>query len=168
MADDKYIKIGPVADSVPFDNENDPDCGLTGVTVQEVIEELCKTGGKGVSPGFTWGRSGNLPPGTWLLNDTVPSNVVGRRVSFNDVFLEEVSVANQKVTTFKIEIYEHDGTIFTLLHTLSITVAARGGESTGLNIPVTTGKELAVRVADSSPNAPKNADVTVQLKGTTA
>lgn len=41
MSNDAYIKIGPVADSVPFDNENEPNCALTGETTQEVIEELC-------------------------------------------------------------------------------------------------------------------------------
>lgn len=34
----KYIKIGPVADSIPFDDENCP----IGETVQEAIETLCK------------------------------------------------------------------------------------------------------------------------------
>lgn len=37
----KYIRIGPHAFTVPFDNENDPDCNFTAETVQEAIEELC-------------------------------------------------------------------------------------------------------------------------------
>lgn len=35
----KYIKTGPIADSVPFDNDN--DCNLSADTVQEAIEEVC-------------------------------------------------------------------------------------------------------------------------------
>lgn len=37
----KYIRMGPVADSVPFDNENNPNCKLTSDTVQEALEALC-------------------------------------------------------------------------------------------------------------------------------
>ena len=34
----EYIKKGPVADSVPYDNE---DCDLKAETTQEAIDELC-------------------------------------------------------------------------------------------------------------------------------
>lgn len=37
----KYIHMGPTADSVPYDNENDPNCILNADTVQEAIDELC-------------------------------------------------------------------------------------------------------------------------------
>lgn len=37
----KYVSMGPVASSVPYDNESDPDCKLTSETVEEALNELC-------------------------------------------------------------------------------------------------------------------------------
>ena len=42
------------------------------------------------SPGFTYGRSGNLPSSTWLLNDTVPCNQSGRVNYLNNCFIKKM------------------------------------------------------------------------------
>ena len=41
-----------------------------------IIEELIRQrAGTSASPGFTWGRSGNSPDGTYLLHQGVPCNI---------------------------------------------------------------------------------------------
>jgi len=37
----KYYKVTPVADSVPYDKDKDPNCDLESETVQDAIDELC-------------------------------------------------------------------------------------------------------------------------------
>jgi len=114
------------------------------------------------SPGFTWGDSGNLTSGAWLLNDTVPSNKAGRRIFLQNATLEAIFAANENTATYDLSIYEHDGTTYTLITTVSI-VAARGGEFSVASLPLTTGKELAVQVTSGSC---KNITVGCVLKGT--
>jgi len=100
------------------------------------------------SPGFTWGRSGNCPANTWLLNDTVPSNTAGRRNFLNNARIIRVFVSNENINTFDIGVYEHTGGAHSLLGTVSI-VAARGADF-AVNLAVTTGSELALRVLSGS------------------
>ncbi len=148
--DNKYIKIGPVADSVPYDNTVDPDCDLISDTVQEAIDELCTKINESASPGFTWGRGGNLPNNTWLLNDTVPSNRAGRTIMFDDLTITDVFVATENIDTYDVSIFSHDGDEInlTLLVTVSI-VAARSGQFT-VSSAVAKNKQLASRITDGS------------------
>lgn len=116
------------------------------------------------SPGFTWGDSGNIVSGSWLLNDTVPSNKAGRRIFLDSATLEAVFATNENISTFDLAVYEHDGTTYTLITTVSI-VAARGAEFNIASLPLTTGKELAIQVSSGSC---KNVTVGCVLKGTFA
>ena len=115
------------------------------------------------SPGFTFGKSGNVPSNTWLLNDTVPSNKSGRAIYLYNPSLEAVYIRVEIAATFDIEIYEHDGTTYTLKHTINV-VASRALD-TILTSPVTLtqGKELAVKITNGSA---KNPVVGCQLRGT--
>lgn len=148
-----------VANSVPFDPAN---CdAIDSENVQDAIDELCQEVAISASPGFTWGKSGNVT-NAWLLNDTVPSNNTGRVIFLNGPTLETVFVSNEVAGTFDVEIYEHDGTTFTLITTVNI-VAARVATFSIASLTLTKDKELAVKVVNG--NA-KNPVVGVLLAGT--
>lgn len=119
----------------------------------------------GASPGFTYGRTGTTGAGTWLQNETVPSNVVGRPIFTDNGKIIRVAVSNETSQTWTVEIYEHDQTTYTLLYTAAVTPAAKEKIFEGLNISITKGKQLAAKIADSSPNPAKNPLVTVSAKG---
>ena len=114
------------------------------------------------SPGFTWGRSGNTPSGTWLLNDTVPSNKAGRTVSLSAPSITQVFVASEQIDTFDIGIYEHEGDEInlTLLGTVSIITSRTGVFNVAF--PVTSGRQLATKIETGSA---KNVVVGTQLAG---
>lgn len=102
------------------------------------------------SPGFTWGRSGSISgPNAWLQNDGVPSNVTGRNFPLYNGELVQVSVSNENSNTFDIQVYQHDGTTYTLLTTVSV-VAQRSVSVNLTGILITQGKELAVQVSAGS------------------
>lgn len=138
----------PVADEIFLDNTT-IDCLETAETVQEGFEEFCTIANTSASPGFTWGSSGNVTNNTWLLNDTVPSNKSGRAIFISDATLESVFVRCELNATFDLEIYEHDGTTFTLVTTVNIS-GTRGGDFTVPSEPLTNGKELAVKLVNGS------------------
>jgi hypothetical protein len=116
------------------------------------------------SPPFILGRSGSSPANTWLLNESVPTNVVGIPIFLDGGVLTRVSVNNELTTTYSVEIYEHDGTTFTLLHTISVT-SAKSATSTDLAVNVTFGKQLAAKVSSGTP---KNVKVALSLRGTSS
>ena len=137
---DQYSQV---AESVPFDNDNND---FTSDDVQGAIEEI----GASASPGFSFGRSGNASTGSWLLNEGVPSNRAGRYVFTTSPKLVEIFVSSENIDTYTISIYEHEGdeVNLTLLDTLSIT-AARGGQKIS-NVAITSGRQLAIRVTAGS------------------
>jgi hypothetical protein len=152
----------PVAKVVPFDNTTPGAAGLISTDVQSAIEEIRTEAEDSASPGFTWGSSGNTTSGSWLINDSVPSNKAGRAIFLNNATLEYVFVRCELAATFNLDFYEHDGITFTLITTVSI-VAARGGAFPIASLPLTTGKELAVQLSGGSA---KNPVVGCILKGT--
>jgi hypothetical protein len=111
-------------------------------------------GGVGVSasPGFTWGRTGSVGVGAYLLNDEVPSNVTGRVITFADPVIRKILVTNGAVSTFTITIQEHDGTTYTDLTTVSLT--AQRETTATVNVPITSGKQLAIKVSSGLANNP--------------
>lgn len=106
--------------------------------------------GVSASPGFTWGRKGvvSATNKVYLLNDEVPSNITGRIVKFTNPVIRAVQVSNGEPSTFTITIQEHDGTTFTSL--VSVSLTAQRSKEEDFNIPVTSGKELAVKVTAGS------------------
>lgn len=140
---------------------DDSTAGLDADDVQTAIENISAGAGTGASPGFSFGRSGNTPSGTYLQNETVPSNVTGRPIDLDTGKIIQIVVSNQNINTFTIEIEEHDGTTYTSLGTYSL-VSERSKKFTGLSVNLTSGKELAAKVSSGSC---KNPIVTVYVKG---
>jgi hypothetical protein len=150
MSGNTHIASTPVAKSTPFDNTTN---GFVSTDVQAAIEELANTVDTSASPGFTWGASGNVTAGSWLVNDTVPSNKAGRSIFLSNATLEYVFVRCEVATTLNMEVYEHDGTTYTLITTVTLT-ATRAGDFPIASLPLTTGKELAMKLSTGSAKNP--------------
>lgn len=120
-----------------------------------------ESSGTGASPGFSFGRSGNATSGTYLQNETVPSNITGRPIDLNSGRVTQVSISNENANTFTIELEEHNGVTFTSLGTFTLT-AERSKKFSGLNIPISSGKEMSAKISSGSC---KNVVVTVYVKG---
>lgn len=152
-----------VAKSVPFDNSTN---GFTATDVQQAIEELNTTVLTSASPGFSFGRSGTATLGTYLQNESVPSNVSGRWVYINSAFVKRVFVSNEDVTTYTIEVLYHDGNEINLTSLGTVTVTAARGGAFSVNWAVPTNKQIAVRVSPASANSAKNVVCGLELSGT--
>lgn len=152
--------ITPVAKSVPFDNATN---GFVSTDVQAAIEEIQLTAAVSASPGFTWGYRGTATPGTYLENDSVPSNVSGRIVPLDSGFITEVFVLNETNTTYSVDIRRRVGAVYTTLQT--VTVLAARGDVFAVNVAVAKKDELCVRVSPTTANTPKNIDVGIIIKG---
>lgn len=138
-----YVGSTPVAKQIPFDNTTN---GFDSDEVQSAIEEI----GISASPGFTWGRPGNLLANTWLLNDGVASNLTGRYISLANASIRQIFTANQNVDNYTLTIYEHSGNGTNLTTLTTITVTNARGNVINVNIPITSGKQLAVRLTTGS------------------
>ena len=160
MASKNHIVTTPVAGAVPFDNATN---GFVSQDTQAAIEELQTALTVSASPGFSFGRSGNIPANTWLNNETVPSNKAGRFVYISDAAVTKVFVSSEEIDTYDVEVYWHEGdeVNLTLMGTVSI-VSSRGGAFT-VNFPVPTSKQLALKVVNGSA---KNIIAGLQLRGT--
>lgn len=151
-----------IARSVPFDNSAN---GFTATDVQAAIEELKNNAAVSASPGFSFGRSGVTTSGTYLQNETVPSNISGRWVYIQSGAVTHVFVSNELTTTYTIEILYHDGNEVNLTSLGTVTVTSAKGEDFAVNWPVPHNKQIAVRVAVGSANSPKNIVCGLQLSG---
>jgi len=132
----------------------------TDVTTEVSLQELVSS----ASPGFLLTLPGNNPSGSWAdVGSGVPSNRTGIPILQNNPELTAVAVYNETdPNTYSIEVYEHDGTTFTLITTVSVT-AARGTTTVLLSpISLTQGKELAAKVSSGSV---KNGVITCILGG---
>ena len=155
MSRDQFV---PVARGVPFDNSSN---GFTSSDIQGAIEEVKSS----ASPGFSFGRSGQVVAGTYLQNETVPSNVSGRWVYINNAIIKRIFVTNETSTTFTIEVLYHNGNESGLTSLGTVTVTASKGDKFSVNWPVPTDKQIAVRVSPSSANNPKNVVCGLELSG---
>lgn len=155
--------ISSVSRSVPFDNTTN---GFVSEDVQSAIEELKVIAANSASPGFTYGRSGNLPNSTWLLNDTVPSNISGRINFLNDCFIKKIFIANQDLSIIKIGIYTHDGNQVNLTLVGTVTTLAQRSNFFDIALSVPISKQIAIRIEPDSLNPGKNMDIGLILKGT--
>jgi hypothetical protein len=174
MADDVKVKITERNGAeLEFDEElaleaknvvYDPtDSGLLATDVKEGIDELATNVATSASPGFSWGRSGNVSTNTWLQNEGVSSNKAGRAVTFNDAEIVRIYSASEDLNTYTLSIYEHEGDSInlTLLTTLSVT-SSRTGDSGVISIAVSTGRQVAIRLTSGSA---KNILVGMNLSG---
>lgn len=149
-----------VARTVPFDNEmND----FMSEDVQSAIEELNNKVNTSASPGFGFGRSGNITSNTYLLCEGVPSNTSGRYVYINNAMITRVFVSVQLAATFTLAVYSHDGDELnlTLLGTVSV-VNSTGGEFS-VSWAVATSKQLAMIISTGSA---RNMVAGLELQGT--
>lgn len=115
------------------------------------------------SPGFTYGRSGNLSSGTYLLNDTVPGNKSGRVVMLYDAVITEAFIAVENNTTCVLSILRRTTGSYAEIGTISLTAERK--KVITLNIPVDREDEIAIQVKSGSC---KNPDVGLVLKGDSA
>lgn len=160
MSRDEYTQV---AESVPFDNDNND---FVSDDVQGAIEEINQVVLTSASPGFSFGRSGNISPSAYLQNEAVPSNKSGRWVYINNAFVTKVFVSNELVTTFTLDILEHEGNEINLTLLGSVTVTAARGGSFNVLWPATTDRQLCVRLSPTSANSAKNVVCGLELKGT--
>jgi len=143
-----------------FDKTIIPALGFVSNNLEDVIYELATKASVSASPGFTWGRSGNVTSG-WLQNETVPSDITGRNFPLYNGELMQLSVANEGVNTFTLELYEHDGTTYTLKATMAL-VAQRSKVQTFSGVTIAHDKEIGIKFASGSG---KNIVVQAILKG---
>jgi hypothetical protein len=159
MTSKTNITLPPIAEDVEFDNSTN---GFASTDVQSAIEENQAS----ASPGFSFGRPGNVSANTWLRRPgNVSSNRAGVTVSINNPVIVSVAVSNRNIETYTIEIYEHEGNQvnLTLLGSVNI-VAARGGIFP-VNITATQGRQLAVRLGSSVGGTTRDIGVDLVLKG---
>ena len=160
---DEFIQI---ARTVPFDNTTAGATGMTSTEVQAAIEEIKNSIATSASPGFTYGRSGNLPANTWLLNDTVPCNKSGRINFLSSASIVKIFIANELPDIIKIGIYSHDGNEINLTLLGTVTTAAQNSNTFTVAFAVALGKQIAVKIEGDTASGGKNMDVGLQLKGT--
>ena len=115
------------------------------------------------SPGFTWGRSGNTPAGSYLQNDTVPSNVSGRLVPVSDGLIKTVFVSQKTATSCTVVVQKRTGSVFTDLATVTLTTQRVKVLDISPPIAVAYADEIVVKVGSGSPSDPV---VGLMIKGT--
>lgn len=149
-----------VAEDVPFDDTN---TDIVATNVQIAIEELDSKVGVSASPGFSFGRSGNLPTGTWLLRPgSVPSNLTGINVGLNVPRLTKIICGSENADTYTVGVYQHDGSEIGLTLITSVSVIASRKETFTVDLALVSDRHLAVKVTAGSC---KNLGVDLQLSG---
>lgn len=148
------------AEQITYDNTNS---GISAANVQEAIDYLSENVASSASPGFSFGRSGNVLTGTYLQCETVPSNVAGRWVFINSAMVSKVFVSNELNTTFSLEFYYHDGNSINETSLGIITVSASYGGAFPVSWNVPTNKQLSVKM---SANSARNIVCGLELRGT--
>lgn len=101
------------------------------------------------TPGFSFGRSGNCAAGTYLQIDSVPSNKAGRIVPFETAELTNVFIVCQDDATFSIEIQVRVGSVFTTVHTSSVTSSRKFTEMVE-DVQFTLGDEVCIKIGSGS------------------
>lgn len=150
------INTIPVAEDVDFDNTG---TNFNSDNVQDALVEI----GASASPGFNFGRSANVGANTWLqITGGVPSNRAGITVALTSAEIREIYVANEDISTFDITVYEHEGNEVNLTTLTTVSVSSTRSASFAVNVAVTTGRQLAVRLTSGSA---KNLNVGLQLSG---
>jgi hypothetical protein len=105
------------------------------------------------SPGFTWGKSGTVTAGTYLLNDTVPSSLTGRIIPVYNGLVTKMFISVQTATTCTVKLQKRSGASFVDLATITLS-AARTNVQTYVGVNLTYQDELAVVVSSGSCSNP--------------
>lgn len=123
-----------------WDETNDTwTAGIEGVSMEPF---------PGASPAFLFSRAGVVPANTWLLVDGIPSNLTGHHTPFAGA-IKEVFIDSSSVSSFDVQLYEHDHSTFSLLTT--VTVAADYGDTFSLSgVTFSSDMNLAARLSSGS------------------
>ena len=151
------------ASQISYDNDTS---GLTSTNVQGAIDELAAAVSTGASPGFSFGRANVVNQGTYLLCETVPSNVSGRWVYVNSAVVKRVFVSNETALPFTLDVYHHDGNAVNETLLGSVTVSSGVGGVFSVNWSVPVNKQLSIKVSAASANPVKNIVAGLELAGT--
>lgn len=150
------------AEDIPADNSVSL---LEGEDVQAQLDELATSVAVSASPGFSFGKGGNLSSGAWLARPGgVPSNITGIPVGLLEPKIVRISVGSQNANTYNIGIYEHEGDSVNLTLLTTVSIVASRTEVFEVDVSITSGRQLAARVTSGSV---KNPGVDLQLSGST-
>lgn len=149
--------FSPDAEEVSLDID-----GYNSDNVADAFAEV----GASASPGFSFGRNGNLSQNTWLRRPgNVPSNRAGVTVNINNPVITQIACANRNVETYDVDIYEHEGNQVNLTLLGSVTVTAATSEIFDVNFPATKGRQLAVRLGSTGTGNVRDLGVDITLIG---
>ncbi len=132
--------------------------------MEELIRQIT---GVSASPGFTFGDSGNKTAGSYLLNDSVPSNRTGRIVGLKSGVISNIYVGVEDNTTCTIDVQKRispgsEASNFSTLASITLTAERIKAQSYS-GIIIAQNEELAVKVSSGSC---KNPVVALILQGT--
>lgn len=129
-----------ISENIPFDNSVN---GFTANDIQGAIEEI----GASASPGFSFGRSGNVSTNSWLRRPgNVSSNRAGVTIPINNPQIVSVACSNRNTDNYTVSIYEHDGNQTNLTLLGSVNVVNSTSSIFPVTLSATKGKQLAVRI----------------------
>lgn len=115
------------------------------------------------TPGFSFGRSGDVNSGSYLQIDGVTSNKAGRIVPFIESRLAHVFVSCENDATFTLEVQTRAGNIFTTVYTITVTNTRKFAEEIlDVDVPFLFGDEISIKVGSGSC---RNVVVGLLLKG---
>lgn len=102
----------------------------------------------GAAPGFVFARQGALGVSTWLLANSIPSNLTGVRNLFTNTRIKLISADSSSSSTYQFTVFEHDHVTYTPLGAFTVTAAY--GDTFTPTLSLTSGKNLAVQVTSGS------------------
>lgn len=122
----------------------------TTITIPKVVASGT-TPGTSASPGFQYGRAGNISAPTYLqVVATVPSNTAGTRVPF-DGFITSIWTDNEAVNTYSLQVRRKDGVGgFVDVVGALLTMTAKENDDVSLLVPVTAGWILGIQMTVGS------------------
>jgi len=150
------------ASDIDFDDSN---IDIIAANVQEAIEALFDKVGISASPGFSFGKSGNISSGTWLLRPgQVPSNKAGVNVGLYNAELIQVSTGSEDLDTYTLEVYQHGGDSInlTLISTINVTNSRKEVVNITAGTTLTRNMHIAIKLSAGSA---KNIGVDLQIIG---
>lgn len=136
---------------------------FTATDVQSFAEEI--TNAK-VQEEFFFSRSGGTSQNTFLRRSgDAPSNRSGFLLSRSNSIITRIDCTSRDVETYDVEIYEHEGDSSNLTLLTTVSVTSEESQSFLVNVAVTTGRQLAVRIGNTSTGNVRDPGVKVYIDG---
>lgn len=125
-----------------------------------IVEQLITSGiSTSASPGFVYSRSGNATPGTWLSNNSVPSNITGIPFGLDNGKVVQIWAASQNIDSYTIEVYHHLGDETSLTFLTSVNVVSVRQDFFGItdfgSVPIPKNVQMAVKLVGGAAKNPK-------------